>query len=173
MKLRKCLIIGASVLGVVCLVIVAVWALAPGPEFTLNMYATIISGDNGTKQESTLTITGEVPAGDGDVLEFPAQLEMGPGSRYLFGDSETPHSVRKNRFAQYPELKDLLLFDEMIYDSDTNAPVFARIALDLNTKQILIYVEGTKDIIVASTKEDIPPEDIITHFQAAIEFFTK
>lgn len=141
-------------------------------DWKMNAYC--IGENTGLQFQTTLSIVGEKPSLDGIYpREFTVQMELEKNHRWILPNFTTPLIVTIIGKAQGAP-STFLLSHISIYDATTNFFMPGWFALDIENEMALFSIEREEQIyIAASTDETIQPEDIITHFQAALDFMNK
>ena len=101
-------------------------------------------------------------------------MEFGKNPRWVFPNLTTPLKVTTIGKEQGAPSTFLLSYISL-YDATTNRfDASAWFVLDIENEMALFSIGREEQIyIAASTDETIQPEDIITHFQAAINMMDK
>ncbi len=149
----------------VVLLLVVLQLLCVGCKTEMTAY--IINNATGAQEETTLAIENfQLHAPD----SLDANFILGDNCRWSFaGRNTSPYSVLHPLSSSYEELKDFIIAYTLLYDSVTNAGTSAWFALDQNAGLMIIALTDCDHVIVASTEKSIAPNDIIDHFQAAID----
>lgn len=142
-------------------------------DWKMNAY--FVGENTGLQFQTTLSIVGEKPNLDGIYpRELAVQMELEKNHRWILPSITTPLIVTIIGKAQGAPSTFLLSYISL-YDATTNRfDASAWFALDIENEMVLFSFEKEEQIyIAASTDETIQPEDIITHFQAAINMMDK
>ena len=134
------------------------------------MFAYSIGENTGLQFQTTLSIVGEKPAlNDNASGEFAVQMEFGKNPRWVFPHHTTPLVIFPMDLSQSAPSTFILSY-VALYDATTNRCEPAWFVLDIENEMALFSIEREEQIyIAAAADKSFSPEDIINHFQSAID----